>query len=249
MISADPNLTGPWARERLLDLHQLARRYSVYPLAFWTLLAGMLLFARAVYTGRAQFGFLAWNLFLAWVPYWASLWAELNQARSPGRWRSLILPGTIWLLFLPNAPYIVTDLIHLGHHRANVPLWYDAVLVCTFAWTGGLLGVVSLRIMQARVRSYAGPLIGWAFALSVISLCGLGVYMGRVLRWNSWDVLARPHRIVGTLSGAALDPIGHWPALAASAVFAAFMLGCYVAFVTLQTEAAGPPQRPSEQRA
>lgn len=226
--------SGEW----LARLHALAQRYSLYLLVFWTLLAGSLLVGRAVYARSAGYGFLVWNLFLAWVPYAASLWAEAGQLAAPGRWRRMILPGVVWLLFLPNAPYLVTDLIHLGYHRAPVPLWYDAVMVCAFAWTGCLLGVVSLRIMQARVAQYAGARVGWGFALTTIGLCGLGVYMGRVLRWNSWDVLARPDRIARTLLGAVADPLAHWPALAASAVFAAFMLGCYVAFVSARTEPA-----------
>jgi uncharacterized membrane protein len=211
-------------------LHKFAVRHSVYPLAFWTGLAGMLLVGRAAYTGGRQYGFLVWNLFLAGIPYLAGLWAEAEHVRRPGCWRRLMLPGAIWLLFLPNAPYIVTDLVHLGRYRAAVPLWYDAVLIAAFAWTGCLLGVVSLRIMQERVRAAAGPAVAWGFVLVAIGLCGPGIYVGRVLRWNSWDVLLRPGGMMKTVLAALCDPLSHWPALVASLVLAGFMLGCYLTF-------------------
>jgi uncharacterized membrane protein len=223
-------------RSTLTALHQLAKRHSVYLLVLWTMLAGALLAARTVYTGTQQYGFLVWNLFLAWIPYLASLWAGAGPNRGPRQWRRLLLPGVVWLLFLPNAPYIVTDLIHLGHHRSAMPIWYDAVLVSTFAFTGCLLGVVSLRIMHGCVRSCTGSVTAWVFAMAAIGLCGPGVYMGRVLRWNSWDVLTRPTGMLKTVLGAVADPLGHWPAVAASLTFAGFMLGCYVTFVALRAE-------------
>jgi uncharacterized membrane protein len=219
-------------------LHQLAQRYSVYPLVFWTVLAGALLAARIIYSGTHHYGFLLWNLSLAWIPYLASLWAEVEHTRRPGRWRRLVLPGAIWLLFLPNAPYIVTDLIHLSHYRPPVPLWYDAVLIFAFAWTGCHLGVVSLRIMRARVRAWAGTAAAWIFALGAIGLCGPGIYMGRVLRWNSWDVFSRPVGMLHTVLAALVDPLSHWPAIAASLIFAGIMLGCYVTLVMLQSDPA-----------
>jgi uncharacterized membrane protein len=225
-------------------LHQLAKRYSFYPLAFWTILAGALLAARMAYSGTHQYGFLVWNLFLAWIPYLASLWIEAVYGRQAGRWPRLLLPGAIWLLFLPNAPYIVTDLVHLSLHRPPAPLWYDAVLIFTFAWTGCLLGVVSLRIVQARVRAWSGTAAAWVFALAVIGLCGPGIYMGRVLRWNSWDVLVRPVGMLGTVLEAATNPLSHWPAIAASLIFAGVMLGCYVTIAALQPDPANEPAMP-----
>src|SRR5262245_13161986 len=114
---ADREWTMGELKGGLTALHPLLKRYSVYLLVFWTVLAGTLLAARFLYSGNHQLGFLAWNLFLAAVPYFASLWAEAETARAPQRWRRLIAPMAIWLLFLPNAPYIVTDLIHL--HRVR----------------------------------------------------------------------------------------------------------------------------------
>ena len=231
----------PYPDRRTAALHQLAKRYSVYPLTFWTALAGALLGARMIYSGTHQYGFLGWNLCLASIPYLAGLWAEAEHCRRPGHWKRLVLPGAIWLLFLPNAPYIVTDLIHLSRYRPPVPLWYDAVLAFAFAWTGCLFGVVSLSIMQARVRAEAGAAASWAFALIAIGLCGPGIYMGRVLRWNSWDVFAQPLSMLGTVFGALADPLSHWPAIAASLIFAGLMLGCYVTYVTLRTEPTNDP--------
>ena len=223
----------PWTA-RLAGLHRVARQYSVYTLTFWTFMAGAFLTARIGYSGSRHYAFLVWNLFLAWLPYLCSLWAEWEHRRRPERWWRLLTPGVIWLLFLPNAPYIVTDLIHLNDPRPPIPLWYDALLVSAFACAGCLLGVVSLRIMQFRVQTWAGAAAGWGFVLAVIGLCGLGVYMGRVLRWNSWDVLAEPAGMARTLLRAMADPLSHWPAIAASLAFAGFMLACYLTVVTFR---------------
>ena len=103
---------------------------------------------------------LAWNLILAWVPYVASLWALSAHLRRPHRPWLLLVPGALWLIFLPNAPYIVTDFVNLSLHRADHwVFWYDTVQLAIFAWTGCILGVTSLSIMQSLVRAFAGRVV------------------------------------------------------------------------------------------
>ena len=87
--------------------------------------------------------------------------------------------------------YLVTDLMHLRPVPA-IPLWYDALMLFTFALTGLLLGLHSLAMMQNLVSGRYGDTIGWLFALLTMSLSSFGVYIGRFLRWNSWDLLANP---------------------------------------------------------
>lgn len=99
----------------------------------------------------------------------------------------LVIPAAVlWLLFFPNAPYILTDLLHLRHPRADIPIWFDVLLINWFAWTGVLLGVFSLFIMHGIVMKTFGRIIGWFFVFCV------GIYIGRFLRWNSWDMLLNP---------------------------------------------------------
>ncbi len=138
--------------------------------------------------------FLVWNLFLAWIP--ALLAAAFAVA--PRRW-SLIPLGLAWLAFLPNAPYLVTDLIHLAD---GVERWRHVLQYGFAAWTGIVLGIVSLRLVHARMEREFGRVAGWATVLVSVALCAVGVVIGRFQRANSWDLLTDP--------GAVLAQTGHW---------------------------------------
>ncbi|MCC6459079.1 MAG: DUF1361 domain-containing protein [Saprospiraceae bacterium] len=131
------------------------------------------------------FGFLGWNLFLAWVPYLAALRFERSGSRL--RWAWFLL----WLLFLPNAPYIVTDFIHL-HHRPPVPVWYDMVMLFSFASTGLMLGLLSLYEIRLALGRQWSRLFTESIMCAAIGLAGFGVWLGRFQRWNSWDVFSNP---------------------------------------------------------
>src|SRR5262249_40204331 len=126
--------------------------------------------------------FLLWNLFLAWIPLLLAL--ALYDLYRRGSRSTLFAPiGALWLLFLPNAPYIVTDFIHLDALR-RTPLWLDGITLSAFAWTGILLGFVSLYLVHAVVRHRFGARVGWEAVLVALALTSAGVYLGRVLRWN-----------------------------------------------------------------
>ena len=101
-----------------------------------------LLFVRIILTGHLTYAFLAWNLFLAWIPFMIS--QKLSTEKN--RWKILLLFST-WLLFLPNAPYIITDFLHL-RQRPPVPYWYDILLMFSAALNGLLLGLASLLIVE-----------------------------------------------------------------------------------------------------
>ena len=168
-------------------------RLTVFGLLCGSSLLSVGLFrVRTILSGSDDYMFLLWNLFLAWIPlgmaYTASSFAKKR------RYLFIIMPLTaiLWLLFFPNAPYILTDLQHLSHHRSNIPVWFDMLLINWFAWTGILLGVFSLFLMQDIVRRAFGRISGWLFVLTVSTLSGLGIYIGRFLRWNSWDIIFHP---------------------------------------------------------
>jgi uncharacterized membrane protein len=141
--------------------------------------------------GAHDFRFLLWNLMLAWIPLLAAL--VVYDCYRRGTPIALLVPGlAVWLLFLPNAPYIATDFVHLSPGRAVPPLWFDGAAISAFAWTGILLGFVSLHLVHAIVRHRFGPPLGWAAAVGTLALTSAGVYIGRFLQWNSWDLLVRP---------------------------------------------------------
>ena len=153
---------------------------------------------RVFRTGSPYFLFLVWNLFLACVPLAASRTLALMNRRGVSTW----VQGTLfclWLLFLPNAPYIVTDLVHVAP-PTGVLSWYDSGMVLSCAGAGLLLGYLSLRDMQQLVERRLGNTAGWLMTASASILSGFGVYLGRVLRWNSWDVLTEPVAFFGSVA-------------------------------------------------
>ena len=173
---------------------------------------------RVAESGSTKFSGLAWNLFLAWIPFLLAVVVYDRWRRGRGR-ASLLVLGALWLLFFPNAPYIVTDFVHL-ERTADAPYWYDAVTVSAFAWTGLLLGFASLFLMQTVVRQWRGVAAGWTFAALAIALGSLGIYLGRFLRLNSWDALEHPSVLPRIAHAVARDPFAYQEAIAVTVLFA-----------------------------
>lgn len=189
-----------------------------------------LLAVRALYTGTFVYRFLAWNLFLAWIPLFAALLAS-SLARYPRwSWPLVGLLSLVWLLFFPNAPYIVTDLMHL-QPRQGVPLWYDLIMLLSFAWNGLIVGFASLRMMQTLVQQWMGDFSGWLFALGTLTLSGFGIYLGRFLRWNSWDLLTEPRGVAYDILSRVANPADHPGTVAVTVLYASFLVLAYVTLV------------------
>ena len=166
------------------------------------------------HTGDLDFWFLIWNLALAWIPFLFALAAYASARRAS----STLLLGLGWLLFFPNAPYIVTDFIHLSR-GGPVPFWYDAVTIGAFAATGVALGFASLYLMQCLVRARVGALASWLAVLVACALGSVGIYLGRFVRANSWDVLTRPEWFARLAHARLLDPLGNPRLIAVTCVF------------------------------
>jgi uncharacterized membrane protein len=220
-------------RHHLIALHDFLRTRLFYPLALSSALACAILAARIVRVERMSFSFLVWNLFLAWLPYLLSLWADTTQRRRPAASWRLLLPGALWLLFFPNAPYLLTDFLHL-RERPPVPLWYDIGLLAAFAVAGMFLAIASLHIMQRLVRRVAGTATSWLFVVTAAALGGLGVYLGRFERWNSWDLLLSPTAVLADALRPLFAPLRHVHTIGASGLYAALLLVFYVMFVSAQ---------------
>jgi uncharacterized membrane protein len=183
---------------------------------------------RVVYTGNDYHTNLVWNLFLAWIPFVVAIWVYAGYRRGAGN-VSLWAAGALWLVFFPNATYIVTDIKWL-RYSAGAPLWYDVVLVAAAAWCGLLLGFASLYMMQAVVRSALGTARAWVFVLGTLALSSFGVYLGRFERWNSWDVFTRPRLLAQELLPSLAHPQDHPKAVAVTVLFTAFLAMTYLVF-------------------
>jgi uncharacterized membrane protein len=215
------------------------RRVSVvFALVLASALCGALLLYRVERTGSPSYEFLIWNLFLAWIPFGAAL--ALYDLNRRGQSAALqITFAATWLLFLPNAPYIVTDFLHVGQ-IGGAPIWYDAVLVATFAGTGMVLGLGSVLLVQAAVAKTAGEVWGWLMLAPILVLCSAGIVLGRVYRFNSWDALAQPQRLLHVVASHLADPAG--------SLHGVFLLGTIagclaVAYLVLYSLAGLAPER------
>jgi len=215
-------------------LHRFLLDQSFYPILLSSALAMTIYAGRVLASGTwVVYANLVWNLFLAWIPYGFSLLAVLLYSLFPMRWWLLILPGAFWLIFFPNAPYIVTDFFHL-QPRYGVPLWYDLLLLTTFSWTGIFLAIASLRSMQGLVKIYLGTTMSWIFAAIALGLGGLGIYLGRFERWNSWDLLLQPKSILADITLRVADPLSNLRFFIFTSLFTAFLVVCYLMFISMR---------------
>jgi uncharacterized membrane protein len=160
---------------------------------------------REHHSGSDFYHFLVWNLVLAWVPLVLAL-AAYASARSGASVATTVF-GVLWLLFFPNAPYLLTDFIHL-QESPTTPLWYDALMLASFAWTGLLLGYASLYLMQMIWDRAVGSL-SWLGVVAALALASFGVYVGRFLGFNSWDALVRPLRLTKVIHANLENPLQH----------------------------------------
>lgn len=207
-------------------------RSPLLALTFASMTGVALVIARMLVTRDLHHTFLIWNLFLAWLPLVFALVA-CDQFRSGrnNRWRLGALGGA-WLLFFPNAPYIFTDLIHVVY-RSHRHFWVDLLLILICAMTGLVLGFVSLYLMQSLVRRRFGGTASWLFVAVVAGLSGFGIYLGRILRFNSWDVIAQPVKLFHGISNWAANPLASSQTFTFPALFAIFLLLAYVMLYTL----------------
>lgn len=181
---------------------------------------------RVAYTDRLTFIFLNWNLFLAWLPYAISSWLQQKPAWINNRWK-LAAACIVWLLFIPNTFYILTDLFHLGTQN-NVPLWYDLALIISYAWNGLLLGILSVRQMEKILQPLLPGKHELFFIYPIMWLNALGVYIGRYLRFNSWDIIANPFDLIADIGCMLWHPLQYKNVWSMVACFSVFMTLVYL---------------------
>ena len=165
-----------------------------------------LVFARVAYSESGRHLGLIWNLFLAWIPFMLAYFAHSVSWRRATLYLILPLIAFLWLIFFPNAPYMLTDLQDLARRASGAPLWYDVIIVVWCTWTGMLLGVISLYLMQDIIVRNFGRAAGWVFVFVISGLSSFGVYIGRFVRLNSWDILQNPAETAQEILGIVIDP-------------------------------------------
>jgi uncharacterized membrane protein len=178
---------------------------------------------RVLYTKQWFFVWLGWNLFLALVPYLITRMV-IRQPRWIDNTVRFVTIFVVWLLFLPNSFYIITDLFHL-QMREGVPYWFDLALIFSFAWNGILLGAASIRQMEKCITLKWPRVREWQFVYPLMLLNSFGIYIGRYLRYNSWDVIANPFQLTEDIWYLLLHPVRNR--------FDWSMILCYAVFMTL----------------
>lgn len=218
---------------KLLKL--LFKRETVAPmlaLMFASAVSVALVFTRIVWTRDFHYAFLVGNLFLAWMPlFFALLARDAFRTGQQRTWRFYGL-AVAWLLFFPNAPYIFTDLIHLPN-SFYPHFWIDLTLILLCAVTGLVLGFVSLYLMQSVVARMFGRVASWFFVATAAGLCSFGIYLGRFLRLNSWDVFLRPGKLFHGIDAWADGRMANGWSAAFLLFFATFVFIAYVMLYAL----------------
>lgn len=168
---------------------------------FLTGMCCLLLLTRCITTCRLGYVFLIWNLFLAFIPYLISNRLHAKQ-RKPII--NIIFIGT-WLLFFPNAPYLVTDLVHINKSSGNL-LWFDIVMIFMFSITGLYLAIKSLYNIQEWIAYQFSNGLSYIFIVFAIFISGFGIYLGRIERWNSWNIINHPISLFKNISTLISNP-------------------------------------------
>lgn len=206
--------------------NKFSARFTIHQwLLISCLFSLLLLILRIITSGYLSYGFLAWNLFLAFVPYFISNWlnkhAEIVKSRI-----KLFLLVFLWILFMPNSFYILTDLFHL-HNMDNGHPWFDLMLIFSFAWNGILFGILSIQKMESILKKGKGKFISVLVIGIVMWLNAFGVYIGRFLHFNSWDIFINPLSLFSEITHIIFDPYDYRYVWAMSFCFASFMIIIY----------------------
>ncbi|MCP4122099.1 MAG: DUF1361 domain-containing protein [Bacteroidetes bacterium] len=176
-------------------------------LFFMSLFCFTISLIRALKTGTTTYLFLNWNLFLAALPIlFSTLMLDLQEKQPHSKQIPLLFFA--WLLFFPNAPYILTDFFHFKD-RLVIPMWFDLGILLAFAWTGLLMGLKSLNDMEVIIRQRLGRTRSRIFITLLLFVCSFGVYLGRVVRWNSWEVITEPVGVLSDIATRIIFPVDH----------------------------------------
>ncbi len=199
-------------------------RYLLYAILASNGLSFVLYAIRAVDAGNFRYWFLLWNLLLAWLPLFFVWWLMRRLISTP--WLSIgnIILTLLWLGFLPNSFYVVSDLIHLKS-TGEVSLLYDAVLFFSCIFNGFISGFISLYLVHVQLIKRLRRIDAHAIIAAVLVLCSFAIYLGRYLRWNTWDVLVNPAGLLFDVSDRLINPVAH-PQAFVTTLILSLLLGC-----------------------
>ncbi|WP_421753877.1 DUF1361 domain-containing protein [Croceimicrobium sp.] len=169
-------------------------------------------------SGHPAYLFILWNLFLAALPlFFAKVTIRLHEKP-----KIQVLGFMAWLIFFPNAPYILTDLTHLDHSHGFD--WYDTILILAAGIAGIKMAFDSMDMILDELKGLFPivPMLIWNS--SFMLLAAYGIYLGRYLRFNSWDLLTQPISLLKACADLFIHPgmyRGEWTMIL---IFAGFLI-------------------------
>jgi len=208
--------------------NEATKRYVESMLLLSLLCLGLLIY-RTITTGITRYWFIPGNLVLAWAGL-AFGWLLCEQLKNrPWRsWQNISL-SVLWLFFLPNTWYLLTDSLHV-FPTGEVSELYDVALMACLTLTGFLLGFTSLYLVHKQLVRRLSPARSWLLVELVLFISSFGIYLGRVLRWNSWDIVSNPTGLIINVSDRFIDPLGNPHALDITGLFLVILTVSYIAF-------------------
>lgn len=213
---------------------------SLHSIFFFSIGFTILLISfRVLHFGSYSYLFLAGNLFLGWIPlFLSSLISPAQKAWT----QCIVFFG--WLIFFPNSFYLITDLVHL-RERAGVPYWFDIFLVFSAVLNGVLMGYVSFMNMEKHLTQKFSSEKTTVIMMGCLFLCSFGIYIGRVLRWNSWDIIVNPTGLGSEVMYRVIHPFrnsGTWiMTVVLTLFFGVFYLAIRRMMVVVKSDNPSPP--------
>ena len=187
---------------------------------------------RIILTRTIFLSFLAWNLALAFIPWCIAITLDIIKLRN--KWYAVCLI-MLWLLFFPNAPYILTDMIHLKKTASRYD-WFTFILILSYCFTGLFYGYVSLDFIERAIsRIFKMKHTLW-FVCAVLYLSAYGIYLGRFLRWNSWDTIVRPYALFKDIFTHIRHPVEYKQVWSFSFLMGTALILFYYAFKSFGTQ-------------
>lgn len=189
-------------------------RSAISTLFVLSVLGFFMIMYRVIRLDSIKYAFLIWNLFLAWIPLSISMILSYLDNGGGENNKSLVfkfIMGFVWLFFFPNAPYMITDVIHLRglnfityneyvfRFNQELMVWYDFVVVLFIIIVGCLVGFISLYLIQKIVEKQYKKTGGWILVCIVSYLSGFAIYLGRFPRLNSWEIVSNPKNVLSNI--------------------------------------------------
>jgi uncharacterized membrane protein len=202
------------------------RRQLLVTLGLSSAVSVGLLAGRIFATQHYTYWFLVWNLVLAWIPLGLAWWLVARLRTKPWLSFGSLLLTILWLGFLPNAFYIASDIIHLTE-TGNISVLYDVVMFLSFTFNGFVLGYLGLYGLHQELKRRLSSRASYVIVAGVLLLCSFAIYLGRYLRWNSWDILINPAGLIFDVSEPFINPSSHPQVFTTTAMIFVLLMSIY----------------------